>query len=348
MRPSELDDSVLNAILVGVATSVEEETDDGNIGTDVNGWSGDCGGAEVRGDGDPGIVLIRSSDDGDPLGRKKEVSNDTSTSCSATDWTEGEGWRTEDSYEKFDTDAHGRGPRGRTDDEVCVNDDRLLDDETVDIDSGSDNTGLGEITNVKGGKLDAVETDEKASEDGVITEVEPRVESGEVGSKLRLTVSSSEESSLSSGEDNEVIGIWKELGVLASETSTELSNGVGVGDNTNDADGVDKGRGGNEGEGEGGGGWTTDSEEREEIEGIEAEGCAGIEGGEGIKGAVAGEGEGDSDSGRDIERGTEGTETEGVAGRWGKRSSRNSSRRTPSTSRGIASTAWCITALAGV
>ena len=139
-----------------------------------------------------------------------------------------------------------------TDDEVCVNDDRLLDDEIVDIDSGSDNTGLGEITNVEGGKLDAVETDEKASEDGVNTEVEPRVESGKVGSKLRLTVCSSAESSPSSGEDKEVVGIWKELGVLASETSTELSNGVGVGDNANDADGVDKGSGGSEGEGEGG------------------------------------------------------------------------------------------------
>ena len=99
----------------------------------------------------------------------------------------------------------------------------------VDIDSGPDSTGLGEITNVEGGKVDAVETDEKASEVGVITEVEPRLESGKVGSKLRLTVCSSATSSSSSGEDKEVIGIWKELGVLASETSTELSNGLGVG-----------------------------------------------------------------------------------------------------------------------
>ena len=161
---------------------------------------------------------------------------------------EGEGWRTEDSYEKFDTDAHGRVPRGMTDDEVCMIDDRLLDDEIVDIDSGSDNTGLGKITNVKGGKLDAVKTDEKASEDGVITEVEPRVESGKVGSKLRLTVCSSVESS---GEDKEVIGIWKELGVLASEMSMELSNGVGVGDNANNADGIDKGSSGSKDKGEG-------------------------------------------------------------------------------------------------
>ena len=233
-------------MLVGVATSVEEETDDGNIGTDVNGWSSE--GAEVRGDGDPGIVLILSTDDADPLGRRKDVSNDTSTSCSAIDWMEGEGWRTEDSYEKFDTDAHGWGPMGRTDDEVCVNDDRLPED---DIDSGLDNTTFGEITNVEGGKVDAVETDEKSSEDGVITEVEPRVESGKVGSKLRLTVCSSAESSSSSGEDKEVVGIWKELGVLASETSTELSNGVGVGDNADDPDVVDICTGCSEGESEG-------------------------------------------------------------------------------------------------
>ena len=70
MGPSELDDSVLNETLVGVVTSVDEETDDGNMGTDVNGWSGDGGGAEVR---DPGIVLIRSTDNADPLGRKKDV-----------------------------------------------------------------------------------------------------------------------------------------------------------------------------------------------------------------------------------------------------------------------------------
>ena len=102
-----------------------------------------------------------STDDADPLGRKKDVSNETSTSCSTIDWMEGKGWRTEDSYEKFDTDAHGQGPRGMTDDEVCMIDDRLLDDEIVDIDSGSDNTGLGKITNIEGGRLDAVKTDDK-------------------------------------------------------------------------------------------------------------------------------------------------------------------------------------------
>ena len=68
-----------------------------------------------------------------------------------------------------------------------MNDDKLLDDEIVDIDLGP-NTALDKITNVKGGKVDAVKTDKRTNEDGVIMEVEPRVESGIVGSKLRLTV----------------------------------------------------------------------------------------------------------------------------------------------------------------
>jgi hypothetical protein len=46
---------------------------------------------------------------------------------------------------------------------------------------------LGEITNIEGSKVDAV-TDKKSIEDGVITEVEASVESGKVGSQLRLTV----------------------------------------------------------------------------------------------------------------------------------------------------------------
>ena len=50
--------------------------------------------------------------------------------------------------------------------------------------------------------------------------------------------------------NKEVIDIWKELRVLASETSTELSNGVGVSDNANNADDIDKGSGGSKGKGE--------------------------------------------------------------------------------------------------
>lgn len=141
------------------------------------------------------------------------------------------------------------------DDEVCVNDDNPPDDEIVDIESGPDNIVIGVIASVEGGKEDAVETDEMISEDGVTTEVEPRDESGKVGSKLRLTVCSSSKSpssASSSGQDDDVVGIWKELGVLASETSTEPSKGVGTGDNANEVDGVDKGKGGSEGEGKGG------------------------------------------------------------------------------------------------
>jgi hypothetical protein len=56
-------------LMRSVATSVEEESDDdSNTGTDVNGWSGDYGGPEVRGYAS-GIVLIRS------LGRRKQFEN---------------------------------------------------------------------------------------------------------------------------------------------------------------------------------------------------------------------------------------------------------------------------------
>lgn len=41
------------------------------------------------------------------------------------------------------------GLRGRTDDEVCVNDDKLLDYKIVDIDSGPNNNGLGKLLKSK-------------------------------------------------------------------------------------------------------------------------------------------------------------------------------------------------------
>ena len=49
--------------------------------------------------------------------------------------------------------------------------------------------------------------------------------------------------------DGDVIGIWKELRVLASETLIEASNEVGADDNTNGANGVYKGKDDNEAEG---------------------------------------------------------------------------------------------------
>ena len=140
----------------------------------------------------------------------------TSTSWSAIDWTEGKGWRTEDSsYESLTQLLMAEDQEVgicRIDDEVCVNDDRLLEDEIVDIDRGADNTGLGEIANVEGGKQDAVKKDEKARDVGVITEVEPRDESGKVGGKLRLAVFSSEESSPSSGEGKKLSAYGRNSG----------------------------------------------------------------------------------------------------------------------------------------
>jgi hypothetical protein len=50
-------------MLVGVATLVGKES---NTDTDVNGWSFDCGGAEIK-----DVSLIQFGDDGDPLGCKK-------------------------------------------------------------------------------------------------------------------------------------------------------------------------------------------------------------------------------------------------------------------------------------
>jgi hypothetical protein len=79
--------------LLGVATSEEEETDEGNAGTGVSGASGDGGNNEVDGLRVSGIVLKRSAEEiADPLGLKKDVSKDVSSpSGIASDLTEGEG-----------------------------------------------------------------------------------------------------------------------------------------------------------------------------------------------------------------------------------------------------------------
>jgi hypothetical protein len=67
MHPSKLDDSELNEMLVGVAKSVGKETDNGNTGTDVHGWSDNW---RSRGKKEM-VVLIQSSANRDPLGVKK-------------------------------------------------------------------------------------------------------------------------------------------------------------------------------------------------------------------------------------------------------------------------------------
>lgn len=57
--------------------------------------------------GDGGIVLIRPTDDGEPVGRRIEVSNETSIpSGSITDRTDGEGRKIDDSYDKSVAVAH--------------------------------------------------------------------------------------------------------------------------------------------------------------------------------------------------------------------------------------------------
>ena len=76
--PRELDVSELNIKLVGVNTSVWEDTEGGKAGTGVNGCNGDCGGAEVIGEIDAGMVLIRPTEDGDPLGLNIDVSKEVS------------------------------------------------------------------------------------------------------------------------------------------------------------------------------------------------------------------------------------------------------------------------------
>jgi hypothetical protein len=42
-----------------------------------------------------------------------------------------------------------------------VNDDRLLDDEILDVDPDPDNTRIGKITRVEGGKLEGEKGDQK-------------------------------------------------------------------------------------------------------------------------------------------------------------------------------------------
>lgn len=45
-------------------------------------------------------------------------------------------------------DAQGSGPRGRKDDEVCVNENNVWLDEILDIKTGLDNTVAGKISRI--------------------------------------------------------------------------------------------------------------------------------------------------------------------------------------------------------
>lgn len=63
-------------------------------------------------------MLIRSIEDGEPVGLRKDVSKDVSKpSCSLIDRIEGEGIKIEDSYEASVAAAH-RGLGGRSKEEL--------------------------------------------------------------------------------------------------------------------------------------------------------------------------------------------------------------------------------------
>ena len=90
-------DSVVISNVVGVSMSVIDERDEGRAGTGVKGGNGECG-VTLTGAGDGGIVLMRATDDGEPVGRRMDVSNDTSIpSGSMTERSEGEGRKIDDS-----------------------------------------------------------------------------------------------------------------------------------------------------------------------------------------------------------------------------------------------------------
>ena len=87
----------MKSSVVGVSISVADERDEGRAGTGVKGGNGERGALLTRA-GDGGIVLIRPIDDGEPVGRRIEVSNETSIpSGSMTERTEGEGRKIDDS-----------------------------------------------------------------------------------------------------------------------------------------------------------------------------------------------------------------------------------------------------------
>ena len=77
--------------------SVADERDGGRAGTGVKGGKGECA-VMLTGAGDGGIVLMRPIDDGEPVGRRIDVSNETSIpSGSMTERSEGEGRKIDDS-----------------------------------------------------------------------------------------------------------------------------------------------------------------------------------------------------------------------------------------------------------
>lgn len=96
---SDVNDDVNDEMLVGVAASLIEDTEDDNGGTGVSGGNGEGGSNDVEGVGVSGIVLRRSAEENvDPLGLRNEVSNEVSgPSGIASDLTEGDGSSCDDS-----------------------------------------------------------------------------------------------------------------------------------------------------------------------------------------------------------------------------------------------------------
>jgi hypothetical protein len=119
--------------LVGVRASLSESADSGRAGTGVKGGRRCLGTTDETAVGDGGIVLIRSIDDGDPLGRRKEVSYDASaTSCNANDMTLGVGCKIDESYDRSVDEAHCCGLRGGGLDDVPLMVDKSNGEERVD------------------------------------------------------------------------------------------------------------------------------------------------------------------------------------------------------------------------
>lgn len=108
--PSDEDESLGNPRLDGVDTSERLDLDRGR---------------GVVGDGtEPGIVLRRSNDENDSVGRRKDVSPEVSgASCNAMEPTDGEAARMEESYVPLDARPQLRRLESARDSGVRFDDD---------------------------------------------------------------------------------------------------------------------------------------------------------------------------------------------------------------------------------
>jgi hypothetical protein len=84
---------------------------------------------------------MRPIDEGDPVGLKKEVSKEliaSPSSCSASECVEGDGWRTDDSYELSVIATSTSGMGAASDDEDWLKVDKSseveMDDSVIELD----------------------------------------------------------------------------------------------------------------------------------------------------------------------------------------------------------------------